>query len=260
MPQSLVLLLGRHTGEGRLLAPLDRIARRAFAGDGTIAHGVGEGLRFNAAGGRAGFSLGTWEPETQAALAEHLHVGDVFFDVGAATGFHTLIGARLVGPTGRVVAFEPTRENIATLRHNLNLNSSENVDVLTVALADKAGTAVMVPESTDEVSIVMKLVTNGSADENAVDVTTLDALLDAGRVPIPTLIKIDVEGVEIEVLKGATELIGAHHPTLLIEVHERWEELKAVLEAAGYRYRALEGIDPAVADQAVHVVATRKAG
>lgn len=258
-PQSLVRLIGRHVGRNRLLGPVDRIARQALAGDMEIAHGRGAGLRFNSAGGRAGFALGTWEPETQEALADLLQRGDVLFDVGAATGFHTIIAARHVGPGGRIIAFEPFVENLVALRHNIALNELTNVEVIDKAIADSDGVAVMVPEASDEVSLVMQRLDREGADERSVEVTSLDALLESGRVPAPTVVKMDVEGAEVEVLNGARALLARERPTLLIEVHERWDELAPILDETGYDYRPLEGIDPADADHAVHIVATPRA-
>jgi FkbM family methyltransferase len=255
-PTSLIRAIGRRTGGNRLLGLVDRVARSALNADVTIPRGEGAGLRFNSAGGRAGFGLGTWEPEVQAALARLLQPGNVVFDIGAATGFYSIIAARCVGPGGTVVAFEPAPENLAALRHNVGLNALENVEVIEAAIADDEGQAVMVPEATDEVSLVMKRVEAGPDNGSTVEVTSLDALRAAGRIPVPDVIKMDVEGVEVEVLRGARDILAAHGPVLLIEVHERWTELAPLLKDAGYTYEPLEGIDPAGASRAVHIVAT----
>src|SRR5712691_602322 len=88
----------------------------------TIQRGAGKGLRFNAGPSNIGFILGNADPDVQNALQTLVHPGDVIYDVGANVGFFTVIAARLTGPSGRVVAFEPIDEN----RHVLEANARSN--------------------------------------------------------------------------------------------------------------------------------------
>jgi FkbM family methyltransferase len=257
VPEPIVRTLGRRAGPHRLLGFVDTIARSLMNGDVEIPRGEAAGLRFNAAGGRAGFGLGTWEPEVQAAFAELSTRGAVVYDLGAATGFYTIIAARCVGVDGKVIAFEPAHANVSALRHNVALNSFENVAIFDLAIADYEGRAEMVQEANDDINIVMHEIDESrEVGVDEVAVTSLDTLLEAGRIPAPSVIKMDVEGAELEVIAGAKATLSRHRPILLIEVHERWDELEPMLSESGYTYRPLEGVDPADASRAVHIVAT----
>ena len=76
-------------------------------------------MRINLHGSAVAFATGMAERPLQSALQRELRPGATFFDIGANVGFVTLIAARLVGPSGRVVAFEPVPENVAAIRENL---------------------------------------------------------------------------------------------------------------------------------------------
>ena len=110
--------------------------RRLFpAGPAVIGAGPGRGLRFDVGGGNPDFAAGTYEPPVQQALADCLKPGDVVLDVGANVGFIAVIAAKLVGPAGRVVAFEPVPENARLVRRNARLNGlsrlgSNPIDIL----------------------------------------------------------------------------------------------------------------------------------
>src|SRR5260221_2192833 len=103
--------------------------------DGVIKHGVGQGLRFNTGRSAAGFLLGTSEPAIQNILRMLVKPGAVLYDIGANVGFLTVISARLAGPSGHVFAFEPLAENVRCLKHNVQLNGFDFVEVNEGALA-----------------------------------------------------------------------------------------------------------------------------
>jgi hypothetical protein len=103
---------------------------------------------------------------------------------------------------------------------------------------------------------------NGSfaADESVapieVEVTTIDGLVDGGAVPLPDVIKMDIEGAEIEVLGGAERTLSQRRPILLIESHGRWSELEPLLKAYRYRYRVVEENGDLASPEPIHVFAT----
>src|ERR1700733_12887928 len=86
--------------------------------DGVILHGVGKGLKFNAAASHSAFILGNHELEVQELLAAVLRPGMVYYDAGANVGFFAVIVARLVGPSGQIVCFEPLPENARQIEYN----------------------------------------------------------------------------------------------------------------------------------------------
>jgi hypothetical protein len=105
----------------------DNCAARLRNQDGTIQQGAGKGLRFNPGCANAGYLLSTAEPEVQQALKMIVVPGTVVYDLGANVGFVTVIAASLVGPSGRVVAFEPVPDNFQWLQHNVRLNGFSQV-------------------------------------------------------------------------------------------------------------------------------------
>jgi len=158
--------------------------------------------------------------------------GAKVWDVGAHIGYHSLAFAALVGPSGHVVAFEPNPHNINRLRQHLERNTDleERITLMTCALSNMDGEEnfVFSPEIDDGRSSGSHLNQAFVPEEpqayrlfsqEKVPVVTADTLLREGRVPAPSIIKIDVEGAEALVLAGAQHLLGNLKPFLLIEVH-----------------------------------------
>ena len=166
------------------------------------------------------FLLRDWtEPELRA-LDRFLRPGDVFVDVGANIGLYTLKGARLVGPSGRVVAVEPGSAVGGLLADNIALNGYRHVAIVAKALADEAGWATLhhVPLGDDPQAF--SLLTGGAdLDGEKVETTTLDRLVADQSLPRVDCIKIDVEGAEHMVLSGGRETIERWHPTVIFEVN-----------------------------------------
>ena len=165
--------------------------------------------------------VGTFEPDEQRFVERLLKPGDRFYDIGAHYGLFTLIASRRVGRSGRVVAIEPTPETRARLDANLGLNSVSNVDVLPVAVSDSSGQVRMSVSTTHQEAWNSLAPTEpGSGFEQlTVPSVTLDGLVaergEAGRI---ALLKIDVEGWERHVLRGARMLLqGADAPVLTVE-------------------------------------------
>jgi FkbM family methyltransferase len=186
-----------------------------------ILSGPGRGLRINLHGSAVAFATGTAERPLQEALKRELAPGMTFFDIGANVGFVTLVAASLVGPSGRVVAFEPVPGNVAAIRENLALNGIDWVELRQTAVARSAGSASLI---VSEVSAFSRLahisVPSEARDRIEVPVTSVDELLAASSVPKPDVIKIDVEGAELEVIEGMRDTLAQLRPVLLCEVHD----------------------------------------
>jgi FkbM family methyltransferase len=162
--------------------------------------------------------LGTFERYEQEEFARVLRPGQVVFDIGANVGFYTLLAARLVGPAGRVWAFEPAARNVAYLKRHLELNNCRHATVLEVAVADRTGTATFQASPSFSEG---RLVADASPTPGQYEVATvtLDALLARDEVSLPNLLKIDVEGAELSVLHGAADVIRRGRPTILLSTH-----------------------------------------
>jgi len=256
IPRSLVRAVGRRSTDHPLFSRIDALARSTLVGDQLIARGAGSGLKFNAGGGRVGYALGTWEPEVQTAFASILHPGQVVYDVGAASGFFAVIAARAVGAAGQVVAFEPMPTSADRLRHNIALNQFNNARVLELALGESGGAAKLAPGMDDDQASVNR---SGDADQPAeaidVRVTTIDDLVDKGALPPPDIVKMDIEGAEVEALRGAERTLSERRPVLLIESHNRWNELEPLLSAHQYQYRVVEENGELSSPEPIHILA-----
>lgn len=143
-----------------------------------------------------------------------LQAGEVFIDVGAHIGWFTTLAASRVGPTGQVIACEPYPSNAAVLRANVDLNHAGNVRVVEVALGSQEGTLSLASVEGESGGVTaLEWAHEGRAE---VPMTTLDAI--AADVQDIALVKLDVEGWEPRVLRGAVEsLARARH--VLIEIN-----------------------------------------
>ena len=158
---------------------------------------------------------GTYEPEITGLLARFLRPGMTFVDVGANVGYHALLAARAVGPTGRVVAVEPSSENCRLILLSAALNGFANVEVLPVALDDHQGWAHLSHHIGSNASFVPGGVEDlRRGHGTVVPVLRLDQLV-SGRVDV---VKLDVEGAEAHAVAGGASLIAASLPVVVTEV------------------------------------------
>lgn len=152
---------------------------------------------------------GIYEPVLTKKIKENLPRGGVFIDVGANLGYYSVLASQVVGQDGRVVAIEPQSRLIGAMRENLRLNRCANVEVLCMALSDQpgVGTIHLAPSvNSGASSLAVKHRFYTSSEE--VQVTTLDALIAAHQIASVDVIKIDVEGFEVQVLRGAHEALS----------------------------------------------------
>ncbi len=181
--------------------------------------------------------IGNAEPDVEVALGALLGAGMTFYDIGANVGYYTLIGARLVGPTGKVVAFEPAPRNYSALTHNVELNGLGNVLLRSEALGDADTTASFALNADPTQAKLASLATADGRTVGCVDVTVrrLDGLVAAQKLPLPDVIKMDIEGGEVKALIGARETLRRGRPGLVIEVHGTEREVLSFLREQRYR-------------------------
>lgn len=179
------------------------------------------------------------ETEYTAAMLDDLRDDDVLYDVGANVGMVALHAAKIC----RTVAFEPD----PSFRHRLEVNSALNPErkflLEATAISDSDGSVVLYTDGDDGNSPSL---VHQRGESGAVTVTarSLDSLALEGRLPRPTVIKLDIEGAEILALKGATRLLGtSERPrALFIEVHDTFlpgfgssaDDVYALLKGFGY--------------------------
>jgi FkbM family methyltransferase len=151
-----------------------------------------------------------WEPETTKYIKDHLKPGQTFVDVGANAGWFTALASRLVGPTGKVYAFEPASDTFKVLLENTK--KLPNVTAYNTALSNRAGKANFYGgQNTGQRGLKSGAMMNGDHILQEVDVRTLDSY----KVK-PDMIKIDTEGNEPDVIQGAADSI-ADNTILVVE-------------------------------------------
>lgn len=191
-------------------------------------------------------AFGNLESEVQEAMIRHLGRGGVFYDIGANLGFFALLGAHLVGlEEGHVYAFEAAPENAAAITRNAELNALPNVTVIAKAVSEHSGRGRL--QVVDDQSW-SKLEEYGAHPytEEVIDVelVAIDDVVKAGEVRPPTVVKIDVEGAELAVLKGMRATIAEYQPAIICELHDTHREFLAMVREIGYRAINLTGADP----------------
>ncbi len=197
------------------------------------------------------YLLGSFEPRTVRTCAELVKSGDVVLDIGANIGAHTLPLARLVGPAGRVVAFEPTAFAFHKLLQNIALNPdlAPRISASQLMLvAERSGGVPPTlfsswPLSADE-GLHAKHKGRSMTTEGASAVTLDDAVREL-KLKAVNFIKIDVDGHELPVLRGGAHTIEQFRPSILIElspyVHAEegydFDDLIMFFKEQGYRFR-----------------------
>jgi FkbM family methyltransferase len=164
------------------------------------------------------FIYGAWEPEVVNVLVELVRPGWLALDIGAHVGFYTLILSKLVGPHGSVIAFEPLPCNFSVLSENIRMNSCSHARAVNKALLDH--TCEMSPDIIDDEQLPgsVPFSEDTGAERLSVGAVSLDDFLRDAKHPTHFM-KIDVEGAESLVLKGACNTIQLNHPAMVIEIH-----------------------------------------
>lgn len=176
------------------------------------------------------------EPEV-AHVRGLLQPGDWVIDVGANVGHYVALFSKLVGPTGRVLAYEPMPESFALLADNVLSLPIQNVTLLNLAASD----------SCREAKMLLPLWPNGLGNfyearltDATVGQTVLCGPVDFFDLPHRVaLVKIDVEDHELEVLRGMTRLLERDHPHLIVEANS--PRVVEFLAEFGYRYDRFPG-------------------
>lgn len=162
----------------------------------------------------------SYEPEVHAWLKQHVKAGDQVIDVGAQIGIHAMILARWVGRSGKIHAFEPSPEGVRTLRRHLRLNRLENqVNVVECALGDSEGNAVLHMAGSNPINT---LAAPNSPDVLGMRVDVRVDRLDrycAAKGVHPSMVKIDTEGWEYYILKGAGAMLRDERVHFVVEMH-----------------------------------------
>jgi FkbM family methyltransferase len=190
---------------------------------------------------------GAYEAALLTAFRDAIAPGHTVYDVGSNVGIFALLAGIRTAPSGHVYAFEPVPRNLRYLRRHLELNAVKNCTVVEAAVSDTLEPLRLA--AADREHSMARLSPEG---ELTVASLTLDACIFGERAfRPPDVVKIDVEGAEREVLRGAARAIAEFRPALFVEVHgtEHHADCKSFLLSHGYHvqesYGHLEAVHPA---------------
>jgi FkbM family methyltransferase len=170
------------------------------------------------------FITGLYEPNEFCLLSKVLEPGMTFVDVGANMGLYSLYAASRVSATGRVLAIEPSRREMATLKSNVELNQLMNVTIRQVAVSDQVA----------EVELLVAAARNSGHNtlgafgyntpldhRETIQSQRLDQIVQTEGLQKIHVIKMDIEGAELRALRGAVDTLQRDHPLVLLELSDR---------------------------------------
>jgi FkbM family methyltransferase len=203
-----------------------------------ILQGRLKGKKWIVGSSQHGCWLGSYEAEKQHLVEKIVTPNSIVFDIGAHTGFYTLLASVLVGEKGKVFAFEPLPKNIYYIKEHLRLNKINNVTLIEAAVSDHNGKTYF---ETTASSFEGHITDSGDLEVNTVG---LDQLMANGEIIAPHYMKIDVEGAEMLLLTGAKSLLTNYHPTIFLATHgdEVKKQCCELLLSLGYQLKPIDNL------------------
>lgn len=181
--------------------------------------------------------FGRYEHRKRQLLREHLQPGDVFVDVGANRGDFTMLASRAVGDSGTVVSIEPAEGNARWLERTVAANDATNVVVSRCALWDSQGEGTLHLAAKSGWHSLTPQKDLPEVGSTVVRLVTLDALLEELGIDRVDAVKVDVEGAEVQALRGAERTLRDSRPLVVMDIDSQRsaDDYRAVLEPYGYR-------------------------
>ncbi len=181
------------------------------------------------------FISGTHEPYKTEAIINNFTKGTVFFDIGAHFGYYSAIVAMLNEGEGQVFAFEPRPMNARFFRKHMDINGFDNVVLFETAVGETDGEVFF---DSRHGSATGRVSAKGNINIRQV---SIDRMVKDNTLPPPGFIKIDVEGGEIEVLKGLKDVVASCKPKMLVATHnpDCHEYVLNFMEENGYHFEIL---------------------
>jgi FkbM family methyltransferase len=189
------------------------------------------------------YYFGTWEPNISWWMASTLRPGDGFIDVGANIGHYSLLASNLVGDQGRVVAIEAAQWIHATLDRHVRMNRRDNIRTVQVAAAETPGMLRLFHGNPGNIGKTTTIAREGASSD--VRALPLSAILRDEEIDRARIIKIDVEGAELQVLRGLAPVLGRLRddveivmeitPGQMPDADNARAEIFATMQASGFR-------------------------
>lgn len=162
--------------------------------------------------------FGSYESNEIRCLQKLISPGHCVFDVGANVGYHALVFAKLVGTTGEIHSFEPFPKTFDRLQTNIKLNNISWIHAWKLGLGNHDGITIGINQSGNNPGAFFLMnPVHMTAKGIKVEITKIDTFIARHQIRAPDLIKIDVEGYEVAVLKGGQRTIERHHPVIMVE-------------------------------------------
>jgi FkbM family methyltransferase len=161
-------------------------------------------------------AMNEYEQETTELFSDCVETGMSILDIGAHVGYYSLLAAKLAGPTGKVISFEPDPDNYSLLLRNIEENGYTNITAVNQGITSTTGVGTLILSGLDNGR--HSIYHHGLPEKGSVSISTtsVDDYFGALGWPTVDLIKMDVEGAELEVLLGMTGLLDRSHNIKLI--------------------------------------------
>lgn len=196
---------------------------------------------------RSILNFGVWEPNISYWIGRILRPGDVCIDVGANIGYDTLLASSAVGAAGKVVSIEAAPRIFSLLEHNVRVNRASNVRLVNAAVSDRRQTLTLYSGGVRNLGATTTLASRGFPIETTVEAWALAQLLSPEEIASAKLIKIDIEGGELPVLKGLLAEVSRFPREIVVIVEAsrqdnpaEWESVFAQFVAAGFTAYEIE--------------------
>jgi FkbM family methyltransferase len=196
---------------------------------------------------RSILNFGVWEPNISYWIGRILRPGDVCIDVGANIGYDTLLASSAVGAAGKVVSIEAAPRIFSLLEHNVRVNRASNVRLVNAAVSDRRQTLTLYSGGVRNLGATTTLASRGFPIETTVEAWALTQLLSPEEIASAKLIKIDIEGGELPVLKGLLAEVSRFPREIVVIVEASrqdnpadWESVFAQFVAAGFTAYEIE--------------------
>lgn len=201
-----------------------------------VLSGINRGYRWRAGAGIHRCWLGRYEADKLALLARVTSGDATVYDIGAHAGYYCLAASRLVGPGGKVFAFEPDAGNLADLRLHVTRNGLANVTIVPNPVGQAHGT--MVNFGSEHGSYQGHVIEGAGA--GALRLLSLDGWRAESGAPMPDVVKMDVEGFEVEALDGGVGILAAARAVWLIGLHGDRQTVGCFERLRRHGYRIFE--------------------
>ncbi len=172
---------------------------------------------------------GVWEAPNTKIVKKTVRPGMTVIDIGANLGYYALLESQLVGPSGKVYAIEPVEQNYEVLKKNIELNKADNIIPFKLAIGSANETKEMLLSCNSNHGTFMdaslfsgfyaKRMERIGADKAQMEMLTLDKFIEMQGIEKVDFIRMDVEGYEVEIVKGMMETIKKLSPQILMEIH-----------------------------------------